>query len=673
LISLSSAATAQQWSGLLSPKRAADWSDAGAGTLPNRTNICKTLGVAGQSASYSQNVTAAQIVSAVQSCAGSDGVVYLNPGTYSMNSTLFGGGSATPSNVSLRGAGPTKTILTWTGTSNNCSGLGPTAFCIYNGDSGTLQYSSNVVQWTGGYSQGTKTLTIGGTVTGNPSNLKVGSLLQLNQQDTSSDNGNMWNCGVQPTGSAPGCTWGGNSNAWPGRGQTQTVTVTAISGSSVSISPGLYAPNWSSSLSPYAAFSNNPPVSRFGLEDLQINTQQLGDSQAGIVVEWATNSWIKNVSLINADGVRAGVRKHLEILSSTHFTVRDSYFYGSSPSNEAYGTDLMMGTSDSLVENNICQHLATCTILENGTANVFGYNYAVDAFFTGGGGAPNWQGCDAFHHNEGDAFDLWEGQEGICASNDDFHGTSYAITLFRNYFNGRDPATQCPPGESGCGTATKLQFTAPIVDMAFARYENVVGNILGTVGYHNTYQNVGGLVNLGACPAVPWTVIYSLNYSDQNQIAFGPGSGCYPGGLTLDNDPLTSLTLMRWGNYDVVHGSVQTNLLETAVAAPAYPGLAAPSTSWSSYPSFYLSGRPSWWGSMPWPAIGPDVTGGNVANVGGHVYHNPAANCYLNIMGGKTDGSSGVLSFDADACYPTTADTGGSPPPPPSNLTGTVQ
>ena len=54
---------------------------------------------------------------------------------------------------------------------------------------------------------------------------------------------------------------------------------------------------------------------------------------------------------------------------------------------------------------------------------------------------------------------------------------------------------------------------------------------------------------------------------------------------------------------------------------------------------------------MPWPAVGPDVTGGDVANVGGHVFHNPAARCYLDVLGGKTDGSSGVLSFDAKACY----------------------
>lgn len=667
---------AQQWSGLLTSARGVDWSGAGAGAIAPRTTVCTTLGTAGQSSSYAQSVTASQIMSALQSCPAGQ-TVLLNPGTYTMTQTIFGAGVATPSNVTLRGSGPSQTILKWTSTSNNCSGLGPTAFCIYNGDAGVIQYSTNAVNWTGGYSQGATSLTMGSAVTGSLSNLKVGTLLQLNQQDTTNDNGNWWNCGVQPNGSVPGCTWGGNSNGWPGRAETQTVTVTGISGSTVKISPGLYAPNWSGSLNPYAAFSSILPVTGFGVENLQINTQALGDIQGQLAMMWASNSWIKNVSFINNEVAGGAARKHVQCFACSHVTVRDSYFYGSSPSSEGYGVDLMMGTSDTLVENNIFQHIATGTILENGIGNVFGYNYAVDNFYTGSGGAPNWQQCDGFHHNEGDAYDLWEGQEGSCIANDDMHGTSFGITVFRSYLSGHDPATTCPPGHSNCGTANKLQFTAPIVDMAFARYENVVASVLGTAGYHNQYQNVGAQVGSGSCPSVPWTIIYSLNYSDQNQVAFEPGNGCYPPPPTLDNDPFTSATLMRWGNYDVVHGSVQTNSGETASNAPVYPGLASPSTSWSNYLSFYLSSKPSWWNfpsgnsSTPWPAVGPDVTGGNIPNVGGHAWHNPAANCYLNVLGGKTDGSSGPLSFEANACYPTVASAGG--PPPPSNLTSTVQ
>jgi hypothetical protein len=62
--------------------------------------------------------------------------------------------------------------------------------------------------------------------------------------------------------------------------------------------------------------------------------------------------------------------------------------------------------------------------------------------------------------------------------------------------------------------------------------------------------------------------------------------------------------------------------------------------------------KPSWWNSnIPWPAIGPDIAGGNIANVGGHANHIPAANCYLNVMKGPTNGAATVMSFDASSCY----------------------
>ena len=52
-----------------------------------------------------------------------------------------------------------------------------------------------------------------------------------------------------------------------------------------------------------------------------------------------------------------------------------------------------------------------------------------------------------------------------------------------------------------------------------------------------------------------------------------------------------------------------------------------------------------------------------MANLGGHVYLTPAANCYLNIMHGPADGTGGFLTFNANNCYA----TGGTPPPPPSS------
>jgi len=127
---------------------------------------------------------------------------------------------------------------------------------------------------------------------------------------------------------------------------------------------------------------------------------------------------------------------------------------------------------------------------------------------------------------------------------------------------------------------------------------------------------------------------------------------------------------MRWGNYDVVTGAVRwcgnssspgwattcgaasevpTALSKYANAVPATTSLPA---------SFYLSAKPSWWPSAKaWPPIGPDVTGGNIAGVGGHAYTIPAQDCYLNVMGGAINGTGGVLTFKAGRCYSTVSGT----------------
>jgi hypothetical protein len=63
---------------------------------------------------------------------------------------------------------------------------------------------------------------------------------------------------------------------------------------------------------------------------------------------------------------------------------------------------------------------------------------------------------------------------------------------------------------------------------------------------------------------------------------------------------------------------------------------------------------------MPWPAIGPDVTGGDISGIGGHAYRIAAQVCYDNAL--KV---GGILTFNANNCYGNTAPA---PPSPPKNL-----
>lgn len=65
--------------------------------------------------------------------------------------------------------------------------------------------------------------------------------------------------------------------------------------------------------------------------------------------------------------------------------------------------------------------------------------------------------------------------------------------------------------------------------------------------------------------------------------------------------------------------------------------------------SLYLTARPVWWKGLPFPATGPDVTGGN--GPGGHSYGNPAYACYVREMSGTDGGSGGPLDFNAERCY----------------------
>jgi len=52
---------------------------------------------------------------------------------------------------------------------------------------------------------------------------------------------------------------------------------------------------------------------------------------------------------------------------------------------------------------------------------------------------------------------------------------------------------------------------------------------------------------------------------------------------------------------------------------------------------------------MPWPAIGPDVTGGQ--DPAGHAYKIPAQVCYEN----SPQNADGTLIFNAGNCYGNTS------------------
>jgi hypothetical protein len=535
--------------------------------------------------------------------------VFLNAGTYSIDSP--GININNKSNVTLRGAGADQTKLVFTSAGHNgCNGLGA-AFCIRFTDTGWWQGSpGTTANWTAGYAQGTTQITLSTTA-----NLQVGKVMVLDQLDDTSDDGSIYNC--QTVGD---CSLQGTDVGRSGRGQHQTVVVQAINGNIVTINPPLAHPNWRSGQSPGAWWSSSAlPITGVGIEDLSLDFTAIGTSvHYGIQFATCYKCWVKGIRSIN------GNNAHINFYLASNITVRDSYFYGSQGAcSNAYGIEPWIA-DNILVENNIFQHLSNPMVNSGSVGSVYAYNYALDDNYNCGDSA--WMQASSYHHEQGSDYILWEGNIGNGLTADNIHGPSFFNTAFRNRWDGKDQLN----------LLTKTEQTVAVNLYSLNRLFNIIGNVLGTSGYHNTYEvftTTTGTQSATSCN----TTIYRLGW----------GGHC-DNSQTI-GDPTLRPSMMRWGNYDTVtatvrwvSGEVPSGLAKYANPVPATQTLPA---------SLYLLANPQWFGTVPWPPIGPDVTGGNISGVGGHAYKIPAQVCYETLLIDSAYGSSNVRTFHADTCY----------------------
>jgi hypothetical protein len=631
LLCFSTYSHAQNANGIIDPSRAMDWSNVRIpGGVPVRNNIC---------ASLTSSATSATINAAIAACANGQ-VVSLAAGTYTIaNGIDFG----SHNNVTLRGAGPTQTIVKFTGGVGCLSPLSNGADVCVRLASGLVWISaavqpggSHAANWTGGYAQGTTSITLD-TIGSAGNALTVGEVLWLDQLDDASDTNGVYTC--QVFGACGNDIVGGAGRS--GRGQAEAKHVTAITGSgpyTVTITPGLYGTNWRSGQTP-AAWWVGPEVTGVGIENLTLDHTASGTTiMSGISFKGCDQCWVKNIRSINAN------RNAVWCYQDTRLVVRDSYFYGTQNASHLSYAFEGFTCADPLIENNIFQHLPEDTMMDVTMGMVASYNYDTDHDYVNA----NWQQAGHYAHSVGTLFNLREGNVSDGYTADNIHGTHNQETLFRNYFSGRD------------GTRT-LQ-TVPILLYTHTRGYNVIGNVLGTSGYHTHYED--SIVN-GQTTASEKT-IYVLGFCQNvDNIAI---SDCSVNGTTMFRDSLTQSSLMRWGNYDVVNGAVRWDNAESSPAAVTYINAQSTPSNHNLPASFYLFSQPAWWstpwGTPQWPAIGPDVTGGT--GPGGHVYLIPAQLCYNN----TSKDTNGVLNFDASACY---ASSSAAAPAPPTNLSVSVQ
>jgi hypothetical protein len=390
---------------------------------------------------------------------------------------------------------------------------------------------------TGGYMLGATCILLSSVT-----NLAVGSQIILDQIDDQADTGGLYvgceigtdmsvQVGTPSVGDPSGaCAPYAHSNGFirgesalsTSRGQQQIVNVTSISGSSspyvVGISPGLYAANWVTAKSPGAWWSSSP-VYNDGVENLYANPSADPNNGDGINFWNCTGCWVKGVAVVTTSSGGTGWFS-VGFNICNHCTVRDSYHFGYT--GDDYGFANYIG-SDNLFENNIGQYPGEIFISDSDCEGcVATYNFAAGILYTS---TSSWFSPPVFYHGT-ELFQLFEGNIGGGEWLDFYHGTHELNTDFRNRWDGNEPN----------GSSAVAENTMALQIASGSRYNNVVGDILGTPGYHTTYK--------GAPPtsgSALWKTVLDLGVTPTNNT----------------DDGLVAPTTMLWGNWDSVTNAVR--------------------------------------------------------------------------------------------------------------------
>jgi hypothetical protein len=588
---------AYNWSGILDPSRAIDWSQSGIpGGIPTtRTQCGNTI------LSTGSDQTSA-IQSALNNC-GSGHYVQLGSGSFAVTSLTI------PSNVTLRGSGTQSTILR----------SGSNGVIMMGTDVNNV--STNLINITNGATAGSQSITVA-----NASGISVGGYLMVTELNNSSAPWYATNVGGEGT-----CTW---CDQWNGtRARGQIVEVTSVNGTTIGITPLYSDYTLTPAVTPFSASAKNA-----GLENLQIYMTAAsygGDMIANIEMKSCMYCWVKGVEDNYANG------DHVQIAGSFRDEIRDSYFSNAlnhTSGQTESGIFFISKTSGLLFENNIVERAHGSLIANWGTAgNVLAYNYLFGAFDTNYTTNSGWDMCSHGAHPQ---FNLYEGNVGDMVVVDSIWGSGSHASFYRNWMSGL--TARCSPLANGRNNTS----------CASPNYASTQMGAFMITGLHHSYNIVGNVAGSALAKSQSTEVAEQIggdpNWNQVIDFELGVGP----------SDTKTLTTSLVFGNYRNADNNLTWERNVPSGYNPAHPSQTLPA-------SFYLSSKPSWWGNLPWPAIGPDITGGT--GPGGHASltaSNPAQACYNN----TPKGSDGIALFNPSNCYGSGGSSDTTPPAAPRNV-----
>lgn len=377
---------------------------------------------------------------------------------------------------------------------------------------------------------------------------KVGNLIQIDQDD---DYVLVWH----------------EAGNWMGtRNLRFTARITGVSGNTVSFVPPLPL-DFSAVRNPgIRALSGGPGVSLCGVEEMTIDT---GDSDS-VVVRAADRFWLKKVEVRNG-GTNLG---HIVFQDSSQCEIRKCYIhhaYGYPGEAEGYAVTLYYGTSSCLVEDSIIYRTGPGILCESASGCAVTYNYFKD--MCRDGVSHPWQVPLVANHGPHGFMDLWEGNMTEKWQNDGYHGSTSHQVLLRNDIH---------------GVNSFYTNERRLVDLCRGSYDHsIIGNIIGDASW--TPDGYEAPPEFGHDQGF----IYVLGFPNPGNSHLSPETDWTNWTRPLP-DTKVAQTLIRHGNYDYYHRSV---LWDSTISSHELPD------------SLRYGSKPDFFGSLPWPPIGPDVNG----------------------------------------------------------------
>lgn len=502
------------------------WRYAGTiGGIPtNRTQYTNLASMGGDPTGATD--ASALLASAISSCPANQ-YVYIPAGRWLINSWIITG---TKSNVTIKGAGATSTVLVIT--NSGYLRLGP----------GDADNTNSAV-------------TIASGATKDSTNVLLNSVagIAAGEQIRFLIPGAEIPCNV------------GSGNYYLG----QNVYVTSLTGSNVTFTPPL---TWDYTTPGSRVMPMSAPGYGFGLEDFSIESATNLGATGTLMIENAVNNYVRRVNFTNAPG------RQIFLSKSSHIEIRECFFSNNRTPAPGGGDGIVFAYANSgvLIEDNIFYKSEPGVKFGDGltystpgnSGNVVAYNFFAES---NNDGFIHWP-VFSLNHGYHNWLNLVEGNvvNGV-VQDDGYHGSSSHAMIFRNFVRGY--------------SAPSVGFKMAISLCRYSRTNTVIGNILGDENVTWDYTRTDNGYSYSVSP------IWRLGYPNMGNTGY---TGTNPPTATAEAfDTYVTDTIFRHSNFDFA-----TN---TVVNAGGY------STNLAA--SYFRASKPSWFGGVPWPPIGPDVSG----------------------------------------------------------------